>query len=179
MRITAILSTLLTVALATIGCEPSVEERVPVAGTVLLDGEPLPAGTIRFVPDSGRPASSAILADGSFELASESVSRASAMGIPRGKYRVEVSASEVVDDETIRWIAPARYADFRTSGLEVTIQEPTEDLVVDLTWEGADRPGNNDRSTDGDNPPNVDESRSPPPARDPSSSGVHESGNES
>jgi hypothetical protein len=123
----------------TAGCGQHSDERVPVAGRVLIDGEPLTAGTIRFVPATGRPASSAILSDGSFQLASESVNHLSQVGLPRGKYRVQVSASNVIDDATIRWNAPARYADFRTSGLGVTIKKPTDDLVIELTWEGAQR----------------------------------------
>ena len=133
-RVVVVELSLLLIALAGGGCEQVAIERVPVAGKVLIDGQPLTAGTIRFVPKSGRPASSAILSDGSFELASESVDRSVATGIPRGTYRVQVSASKVVDEETVEWKAPAAYADFRTSGLNVTIDKPTRDLLIELTW---------------------------------------------
>jgi hypothetical protein len=123
-------------ALAGTGCEQAAVERVPVAGKVLIDGQPLTEGTIRFVPELGRPASSAILADGSFELASDSVDRSSQLGIPRGTYRVQVTASKILDEETVEWKAPAAYADFRTSGLNVTVDRPTRDLLIELTWSG-------------------------------------------
>jgi hypothetical protein len=139
MRCTLIALLLLFAMFPAGGCQESDDGRVPVAGHVFIDGEPLTSGTIRFVPTSGRPTSSAILADGSFELASESVHSGTAVGVPCGKYRVQVSASEVVDDATIHWNVPARYADFRTSGLDVTISEPMDDLKIELTWEGEKR----------------------------------------
>jgi len=146
------------------GCGPNSEQRVPVAGRVLIDGQPLTSGTIRFVPESGRPASSAIMADGSFDLASESVNRVSEMGVPRGKYRVQVSASNIVDDETIRWNAPEKYADFRTSGLDVTIDRPTDDLLVELTWGDAKPAEESDASRNGNEP---SESKAVEPASSP------------
>lgn len=121
-------------AVACNGCGRGGPERVPVAGIVTIDGEPLATGTIRFVPEIGRPASSTILSDGSFVLADESVRRESENGLPPGKYRVQVASSEVVDDETIRWNAPQKYADFRTSGLIVQVDQAIEDLAIELTW---------------------------------------------
>ncbi len=114
------------------GCADSAVEPIPVSGKVLLDGKPLDQGTIRFVPKLGRPASSTILADGSFDLATASVDKVSIGGIAPGKYRVQVSASKIIDDATIHWKAPQHYADFRTSGLEVTVAKPTTDLVIEL-----------------------------------------------
>ncbi|MEX2310781.1 MAG: hypothetical protein WD738_24650 [Pirellulales bacterium] len=139
MRTTVLHALLFLFALCA-GCGQKAEERVPVAGVVLIDGQPLTGGTIRFVPEVGRPASSKIMADGSFDLATESVNRSSKTGVLLGNYRVQVSASKIVDDVTIRWHAPERYADFRTSGLGVTIDQPTSDLVIELTWAGAKRP---------------------------------------
>jgi hypothetical protein len=121
------------------GCGQNPEARVAVSGRVLIDGDPLTGGTIRFVPETGRPASSAIHSDGTFRVSTESVNQLSKVGLARGKYRVQVSASNVIDDATIRWNAPARYADFRTSGLGVAIEKPTDDLVIELTWAGAHR----------------------------------------
>lgn len=106
----------------------------------MIDGEPLPSGTIRFVPEKGRAVSSAILSDGSFQLASNSVTEAGAReGVLPGKYRVAVSASKIVDEEKeeIQWLAPSHYADTQTSDLEVELQEPRDDLLIELTWAGA------------------------------------------
>jgi hypothetical protein len=115
-----------------LGCGRSVSERVPVSGQVLIDGRPLTSGTIEFVPEAGRPSSAAIQADGHFELASESVGRTKEIGAAPGRYRVLVASSKIVDEKTIQWNAPAKYADFRTSGLEVTINNPMNDLQIKL-----------------------------------------------
>ena len=128
------------------GCDERAPERVPIAGTVLIDGEPLTTGTIRFVPASGRPASSAILADGSFVLAAESVDRVTQPGVPPGEYRVQIASSVIVDDETIRWNVPQKYADFRTSGLVVNVAEPAEDLLIELSWSEDENPDSSDES---------------------------------
>jgi hypothetical protein len=115
-----------------VGCGDNTSEPVPVAGVVTIDGAPLDGGTIQFVPKVGRPASSKVLADGSFDLASESVNTVATSGVLPGVYRVQVSSSEIIDDQTIRWKIPQRYADFRTSGLQVTISGPTDGLLIEL-----------------------------------------------
>jgi hypothetical protein len=55
-------------------------------------------------------------------------------GIPPGRYRVAVNASEIIDAEAekVRWLAPARYADFRTSGLVVHVKAHCNDVRIDL-----------------------------------------------
>jgi hypothetical protein len=123
------------------GCDQGAQ-RVPVSGQVLIDGEPLTMGTIRFVPASGRPASSLIAADGSFRVAAKSLSsgEVEVVGLVPGSYRIAVSAAESLgdaEDADVRWLVPRHYGDFRTSGLEADIQMPTESLIVELTWEGA------------------------------------------
>ena len=50
-----------------------------------------------------------------------------------GSYRVQVASSKIVDDKTIQWNAPAKYADFRTSDLAVVIEKPTNDLRIQLS----------------------------------------------
>ncbi len=112
--------------------------RYPVSGAVLIDGEPLREGTIRFVPKSGRPSSSAIQSDGSFRLIARYVDDVGGEeGVPPGQYRVSVSASEILDEraEEVRWLAPSRYADFRTADLNVNVDGPEENLIINLTWE--------------------------------------------
>ncbi len=116
-----------------VGCGGSAIERFPVSGEVLIDGRPLGSGTIRFVPEEGRPSSAAIQSDGRFELASESVGRTKEIGVAPGHYRVQVASSKIVDDKTIQWNAPAKYADFRTSDLAVVIEKPTNDLRIQLS----------------------------------------------
>lgn len=123
---------------ASLGCEePSV--RYPVAGKVLIDGQPLQIGSIRFVPKSGRPFTSTIMEDGSFELSENAISTSQEqLGVFPGTYQVAVSASKVIDEASndVEWLAPSKYADFRTSGIEVQIMGPKEDMQIDLTWKG-------------------------------------------
>ena len=121
------------------GCEPRVQ-RFPVSGRVLIDGEPLTSGSIRFVPESGRPAGSQIAADGSFRVVSVSAAdKTKVAGLVAGHYRVAVSSTETLgesEDAEVRWLIPSHYGSFRTSDLKVDIQGPTESLMIELTWEG-------------------------------------------
>ncbi|MGC1273274.1 MAG: carboxypeptidase-like regulatory domain-containing protein [Planctomycetaceae bacterium] len=61
--------------------------RLPVSGTVLLDGEPLDSGTISFDPIDQATGTSggATVTAGQFEIATE-------RGLPPGIYRVRISA---------------------------------------------------------------------------------------
>ena len=145
-RIAYIRMTALGLVVSTAGCGEPGDVPVRVAGLVKIDGKPLDSGTICFVPKVGRPASSTILADGSFDMAAESIDRTSLPGILPGQYRVQVSASKIVDDETIEWKTPQHYADFRTSGLEVVVEKPVDDLVFELTSEVDEAPADVDGS---------------------------------
>ncbi len=126
---------ILSAAVSLTGCGESQLKLVPVTGTVYIDGEPLDGGTIRFVPEVGRPASSNILNDGTFKIAAKSIDSATKLGLKPGTYRVQIASSEIVDDETIHWKAPQHYADFRTSGLEVVVDGSTADLKIELISE--------------------------------------------
>lgn len=115
--------------------------RYPVAGRVVIDGQPVPMGTIQFVPAQGRPVASKIGRDGSFRLVDASVdSDSTKSGVVAGRYQIGVSSAEIVNedqDEMLRHI-PEKYADYRTSELEVEIDSPQPDMLIELTWEGAE-----------------------------------------
>jgi hypothetical protein len=124
-----------SLAMMAMGCGEQ-SARYQVAGKVLIDGEPLPAGLIRFVPDKGRPATGGIGWDGSFTLSQTSVSsKPPQMGIPPGNYRVAVVASQVIDEDAgeVDSLVPSKYADFRTSEIAFQIDRPRDDLVVALS----------------------------------------------
>lgn len=111
------------------GCSYSGFERVPVAGKVMIDNEPLKTGYIRFIPaEGGRPSTAEIGGDGAFDFGDE--------GVVVGKHRIEVIASEQVGESGYRWHAPEKYASYSTSELVREISEPTRDLVLSLTWDG-------------------------------------------
>jgi len=45
-----------------------------------------------------------------------------------------INGSENVSDTSIRWHAPKKYADFKSSGLTAEITEATTDQNFNLTW---------------------------------------------
>ena len=118
--------------LAFIGCSDGRPARVAVSGQVLIDGQPLTLGNIKFVPDGARPSSAKIESTGRFTLTCYDGED----GVIPGTHRAQISAVEVIGPNKVRWHAPQKYADFRTSELEFEITEPTEDLKVELTWDG-------------------------------------------
>jgi len=69
-----------------VGCSESA--RKEVTGTVLLDGEPLPAGQIQLrpLPGTSGPSAGASIVDGKFRIEPKS-------GPLAGKFRVEITAS--------------------------------------------------------------------------------------
>src|SRR5438067_1740402 len=53
---------------AVIGCGPSGPDIVPVSGTVMRNGKPVPYVTVYFQPTSGRPSLGSCDAEGKFKL---------------------------------------------------------------------------------------------------------------
>jgi len=53
-----------------------------------------------------------------------------------GSHRVQVMASERVDDYTSRIYAPKEYSGVATSGITKEITGPTDSVVIELTWKG-------------------------------------------
>ena len=54
-----------------------------------------------------------------------------------GTHGVEVTAMENVGQGQVRRLVPERYSRASTSGLTVTIDEPTDSLVIELKGAGA------------------------------------------
>lgn len=127
--------TWLTFMVALAGCGDGRPERVPVSGIVVIDGQPVKRGNIKFVPEVGRPSAGKIGEDGRFTLTCYDGND----GAIPGNHRVQVASNRIISDSKIEWFAPPNYADFRTSGIEITVDEPTSDLKVELTW--GDRKG--------------------------------------
>jgi hypothetical protein len=117
---------------ALLGCSDR-PELVPVAGIVLIDGQPLSGGNVKFVPDTGRASWGTLDSSGRFTLSCYEKDD----GALPGKHRVQVSALEVLSNNKSKWFAPRKYADFRTSGLSVDVNELTDEMKIDLTWDGS------------------------------------------
>ena len=57
-------------------------------------------------------------------------------GCVLGTHNVIVVAGEPKGANAMYWLAPKKYADPATSELTVDIKEPTDNLVIELTWDG-------------------------------------------
>jgi hypothetical protein len=113
------------------GCDNR-PQRVPVSGTVLIDGKPLTRGFVQVVPADARASSGEIGPDGRFTLTCYDEQD----GCVLGTHPVAVIASEAMGSNAVKWHAPKKYQDTTTSGLTVEITEPTESLVINISWEG-------------------------------------------
>lgn len=130
-----LLSVTALILLISAGCDDR-PKRVPVSGIVLVDGKPLTKGSVTFVPAGQRPSAAKVDADGKFTLQCYD----GGDGTVLGTHRVQVSGSEILQGGKVKWHAPNKYSDFRRSGLTVEVTEPVDDLVIELTWDGENKP---------------------------------------
>lgn len=95
-----------------IGCDQG-PQRIPVSGSVELDGKPLATGSLLMTPLKSGPVAGCDIKDGRFEMPME-------RGPGPGEYRVEITAYRPtgkklydsdfnVSTETLEPIVPARY----------------------------------------------------------------------
>lgn len=133
----ALLAILSAVAFATTGCSDGRPERIRVSGRVMIDGQPLKRGYVKFVPQGARPSIGKLDENGEFILSSYDGEE----GVVRGTHRVQVASNKVISPSEIHWYAPQKYSSFRTSGLVVEVDEPTESVAIELTW-GEKKPSN-------------------------------------
>lgn len=111
-----------------VGCGPrqeALENRAGLSGTISFAGKPIPAGTIVFQAVEGYTTTSASIKDGKY-----ATPRA-----PLGQNLVRV------ETETVKYVSPnayvaipAKYADFKDSGLTAEIKPgANENVNFDLT----------------------------------------------
>lgn len=130
-RLTSVGSLLIAVLLLT-GCGDNRPHRVPVSGQVLIDGQPLKHGFVRFIPAGARPSGGKLDEQGRFTLSCFDGED----GAVPGKHQVEISAREMLSATKVRWYAPKIYSDFGTSGIEQEISGPTDSMVINISWNG-------------------------------------------
>ena len=120
------------------GCGDGRARRVPVAGTVTIDGQPLSHGSVTFMPlattGESRAGGGSLNENGEFALSSYTPND----GLLAGKYQVMVLAIEPINETSQRWHAPQKYSGFKSSGLNFDITEAVSDLKIELTWEDDD-----------------------------------------
>ena len=114
------------------GCSDGRPTRVPVSGQVLIDGQPLTHGNIKFIAPAGRASHGELNEQGRFELSCFEKND----GALIGTHQVAITSAKAINQNETRWLAPKKYADPRTSGLTQEITEPVDDLVIDLSWNG-------------------------------------------
>jgi hypothetical protein len=122
----------LLACVAACGCGDDRPRRVPVSGRVLIDGKPLTIGSVRFVPAAGRMSTGVLDSNGQFTLSCFDTND----GAVPGLHQVAVNGLERFSDWEVRWHAPKKYTNEQSSGLTQEISGPTEDVVINLTWEG-------------------------------------------
>jgi len=118
------------------GCGDGRPARVPVSGIVMIDGVPLTRGSIKLVPAHGRPSFGEIGSDGRFTLTCYD----GADGALPGKHRIQIDANRPISNKKTEIFTPKHYNDFRTSGIEVEVTQPVDDLKIELTW-GSEKKG--------------------------------------
>lgn len=129
-----ILSVLLLVVM--VGCGDGRPTRVAVAGKVTIDGKPVASGAVRFFPETGRPATGNINADGTFSLFTFDAND----GCVPGNYRVAVMWIDYLSETQQRWNLPKKYGNPNTSGISKAVAEATDSMLIELTWGGAPGP---------------------------------------
>lgn len=121
-------------AFAALGCKQN-PDVVPVSGTVLYNGKPLPFGIIMFQPEAGQAAQGEIQSDGSFQLSSYGPND----GAVPGRHKISIrcfsrQASADGGGSPGRLLIPQKYTRFGTSGLTAEIAAgPNEPIVLELT----------------------------------------------
>jgi hypothetical protein len=120
-----------------LGCGP---KRVPVAGTVTLDGEPLNVGQLVFTPDNAKGNTSRIVCtspirDGRYNLETSGVTRSeSGSGVPPGWYKV--SYRNLFEGTKKRPVAPvnvnAKFQDPEKTPLSVEVKDKPEPGAYDF-----------------------------------------------
>lgn len=137
MKITRKLGSLsaMLLLMATVGCGGPYD--ASVAGLVTLDGNPIPTGTISFVPASGGPQAYAVVdTSGKYE-----VFTGREAGLPSGDYNVAIVSRE--PSMTLsegggppppgKPITPRWYASPTTSGLTLKVEPGSNEIDLQLS----------------------------------------------
>lgn len=126
--------TMLCVLCLLIGCGGV--STYPVTGFVTIAGDgPLNMGEIIFTSDEVT-AKGAIQKDGSFNLIT--TTDREQLGAPAGKYRVFILGTATYEDPSrldspSKNLIDAKYNDYRTSGLEYTVEEEPNSFEIEVT----------------------------------------------
>lgn len=115
-----------------VGCGDGRPTRVPVSGQVLMDGKPLTTGFVRVIPENGRPASGQLGKDGRFSLTTYEKND----GCLFGTHPVEIYCVDNSNEDYPVSLIPTKYNKHSTSGLSVSIEAQTDDLLIEISRKG-------------------------------------------
>jgi hypothetical protein len=110
------------------GCGDKLPQRVPVSGHVTFDGKPLETGSLFILTPGQRSSYAKIGPGGKFSVTTFTEND----GLMTGKHQIAVICKEDVNSTTMKWLIPKKYADVSTSGLEIDITGPNNDVKIDL-----------------------------------------------
>ena len=117
------------------GCGDNLPKRVPVSGHVFYNGKPLESGSL-FIQSPGQRSSYATLGPGGkFTVTTFTEND----GLMLGKHQVAVISKEDVNSKTVKWFIPKKYSDIITSGLEIDITGPNNDVKIDVKSEPGEK----------------------------------------
>jgi len=120
--------TAVLIGLAAAGCGEAGPSLAPLAGTCTVDGRPLSAGLLQFLPEAaGTPAAVAVVEAGRFTAAT-----AGRPGAVPGRYRIRVEARNPPRDETDTLpasLVAEKYSNAESSGLSCEVIAGRENLV--------------------------------------------------
>jgi hypothetical protein len=118
------------------GCD-SGPKLIPVSGQVKIDGKPLEMGVVMVWVKDHRPACGAIGKDGLFQLMTHSPGD----GCVVGEHPVTVTSETGLKGDATQFFIPERYKDPKQSELNVIVDQPRDDWIIDLTWKGDSHDG--------------------------------------
>jgi hypothetical protein len=123
---------LIVISFFCIGCGDGLPQRVSVSGRVLIDGKPLEQGVVQVFPKNERMATGEIGPGGKFSLSTFDTND----GCMPGKHPVAIVCYKAISNTKLQWFAPKKYSEATTSGLEIDVPGPRDDVVINLTWAG-------------------------------------------
>jgi len=116
VRFLWVASELIPLVILQMGCQLSLNDRVPVTGSVTLDGAPLHEGYIVFLPEpaANLPMSVGQITDGAFRIATEK-------GPGVGTHKVEVWPTSPRNVSTS--VIPSIYNEFTTLSVTTSVEQ--------------------------------------------------------
>lgn len=133
-----LLASLAAAILSLSGCGTDRPRTAPVRGKVTYKGQPVPNGTVAFIPDGGTCATGEIGPDGSYTLTTFRPGD----GAILGKHKVVISALQDMSDQAVEaWsklpppIIPPKYMNLATTDLQAEVKDGENTINFDLPEE--------------------------------------------